>query len=135
MRRLMLALAVTTAFAAPPAFAQTAGDTADVRCLLALQAMAADPKARDQAVRGVYYYLGKLSNRGGLGRLQGTVLSEGKAMNSAPKVQAELTRCGAELNRSTQDLQTSNQRAAAAFKASMGAPAAGAAPAAEPAKK
>lgn len=134
MRRLMLALAVMTAFSAPPAFAQTAGDAADVKCLLALQAMAADPKARDQAVRGVYYYLGKLSNRGGLGRLQTTILNEGKAMNSAPKVQAELTRCGAELNRSTQDLQTSNQRASAAFKASMG-PAAGAPPAAAPAKK
>lgn len=114
MRRLMLALAAATAFAAPPAMAQSAADAADVRCILSLQAVAADPKQRDQAVRGVYYFLGKVSSRGAVTRLQTLLLNEGRNLNSAPKVQAELARCGAELNGSTQGLQTINRRAAAA---------------------
>lgn len=120
MRRLMLALAVAAAFAAPPAMAQTATDAADVRCLLSLQVIGADPKQRDGALRGIYYYLGKLQARGGISRLQSVVLNEGRGLNSPAKVQAELTRCAGELNTAGKALQTANDRARAAAKAATG---------------
>ena len=96
---------------APPALAQTAAaDVADVRCLMVLQAVGNDPKQRDAAARGVYYYLGRLSARGAIARLEASMLAEGRKMNAPAAVQAELTRCGAELNQRTGELQAINQR-------------------------
>jgi len=129
MRHAVLAFAAAATLAgfAPPAFAQaTAADTADTRCLMVLQAVARDPNQRDNAVRGVYYYMGKLATRGQIPRVEAIMLVEGKKMNSAPVVQAELTRCGGELSARSGELQAANQRLAK----QLGPP-----PAAAPAKK
>lgn len=113
MRPLALALAAGAMAAglAPSAVAQTAAaDVADVRCLMVLQAVGNDPKQRDAAARGVYYYLGRLSARGPVARLEASMLAEGRKMNAPAAVQAELTRCGVELNQRTVELQAINQR-------------------------
>lgn len=113
MRPFALALAAGAIVGgfAPPALGQTAAaDVADVRCLMVLQAVGNDPKQRDAAARGVYYYLGRLSARGAIARLEASMLAEGRKMNAPAAVQAELTRCGAELNQRTGELQAINQR-------------------------
>jgi hypothetical protein len=133
MRHAALAFVAATLLAglAPPAFAQApAGDTADVRCLLVLQAVGNDPKQREAAARGIYYYLGKLSARGPVGRAESLMVAEGKKMNAAPIVQGELSRCGGELSQKTSELQAVNQRLQKAFGPPTAAPAA-----APPAKK
>jgi len=132
MRHVALACAAAAIVAglAPPAFAQApAADSADVRCLLVLQAVGNDPKQRDAAARGIYYYVGKLSARGPIARVEQTMVTEGKKMNAAAIVQAELSRCGGELTQKTGELQAVNQRLQKAF----GPPRAPAAP--PPAKK
>lgn len=100
MRRTSLACLTIAALAlpAPAAFAQTPADRADVRCALVLTAVARDPKNRDSAIRGTFYYLGRLEGRGPAARLEALMLSEGRAMTSAQTAQSELTRCVAELN-------------------------------------
>ncbi len=113
MRPFALALAAGAMLAglAPTAFAQApASDAGDVRCLMVLQAVGNDPKQRDAAARGVYYYLGRLSARGPVARLEASMLAEGRKMNAPAAVQAELSRCGAELNQRTGELQAINQR-------------------------
>lgn len=132
MRHAAFALAAAAILAglAPAAFAQApAPDTADVRCLMVLQVVGKDPKQREAAARGVYYYIGRLSARGPLARVETVMLAEGKKMNTPQVVQAELGRCGAELSQRTSELQAINQRLQKAF----GPPPA--APAASPAKK
>lgn len=127
MRHAALAIAVATALAglAPPAFAQaTANDTADVRCLLVLQAVGNDPKQREAAARGVYYYAGKLSARGAIARIAPVMVAEGKKMNAPQIVQGELTRCGGELSQRTSELQAVNQSLQKAFGAPPAAKAA-----------
>jgi hypothetical protein len=115
MRHAILAFAAAAILAglAPPAFAQaSAADTADTRCLMVLQAVARDPKQRDNAARGVFYYMGKLVARGPVARMEAIMLAEGRKMNNATQVQAELTRCGAELSARSAELQAANQRLA-----------------------
>jgi len=124
---LAFAAAVTLAGLASPAFAQaTAADTADTRCVMVLQAVARDPNQRENAARGVYYFMGKLATRGALPRLEAIMVVEGKKMNSPQVVQAELTRCGGELSARSGELQAVNQRLAKQF---------GSPPTAAPAKK
>ncbi|MBU1377933.1 MAG: hypothetical protein KKE02_04630 [Alphaproteobacteria bacterium] len=123
---LAFAAAATLAGLAPSAFAQApAADSADTRCVLVLQAVSRDPGQRDNAVRGVYYYMGKLATRGPVSRLDPVMLAEGKKMGNAQQVQAELTRCGNELSQRSGEFQTMNQRLAKQF----GPPPAAAAPA------
>jgi hypothetical protein len=112
MRMLLFAAATAALVATSPAVAQTGGDGADVRCLLVLQAIARDPKQQEQAGRGLYFYLGKLAARGASSRLEAVMLTEGQGLNSQPKNQAELTRCGAELNQQTNTLRAANTRIA-----------------------
>lgn len=111
---------------APPAFAQSAAsDSADVRCLMVLQAVAKDPAQREAAARGVYYYSGRLSARGPLARIEATMIAEGKKMNAPAIVQGELTRCGGELSQKTSELQAISQRLQKTFgppPAATGAP-------------
>jgi len=128
MRHAVLAFTAVAILAGSgsPAFAQTAADTADVRCVMVLQAVARDPKQRDNAVRGVYYYMGKLATRGAISRVEPIMLAEGRKMNSAPVVQGELSRCGGELSARSTELQAANQKLAK----QLGSP-----PAAAPAKK
>lgn len=135
MRNALLAFtaAVAVGAAAAPAFAQApAGDTSDTRCLMVLQMIGRDPNQRDQAARGVFFYVGKLSARGPLARIEPIMATEAKKMNSPQILQTELTRCSGELNTRGGELQAANQKLAK----DLGPPPAVAAPkAAVPAKK
>ena len=102
-------------------------DQADARCLMVLQFISRDPKQQDQAAKGIFFYLGRLSARGPTARIEGLMRTE------APKLQAqvaqtELARCAAELNARGKELQAVNQRLAASARPA-------AAPALAPAKK
>lgn len=111
---------------APPALAQTAtADQADARCLMVLQFVARDPKQQDQAAKGMLYYLGRLSTRGSIARVEAIMKAEAPKM-AAAQAQAELVRCSGELNTRTKEYQAVAQRLAAAARAT--APAAPAAP-------
>lgn len=131
MRPAALILAAAAALAgAAPAAAQTATpDSSDVRCLMVLQFVGRDPKQSDQAAKGIYFYLGRLSARGATARIEGLMKAE--APRLTPQVaQTELARCGTELNARTKEFQGVNERLAAQF-----APPAGKAAPAAPAKK
>lgn len=111
MRIAILALAAVLAVPAAPAFAQSADDRGDVRCLLVLQAVGRDPKQQENAARGVYYYMGRLAARGGIVRIEPLMVAEAKALSTTPgQLQAELTRCGAELGKRTAEMQAANKR-------------------------
>ncbi|MBX3485578.1 hypothetical protein [Phenylobacterium sp.] len=115
MRRAALILAAAALCApAAPAAAQTAADSADVRCLMVLQVVGRDPKQAEQAAKGVFFYLGRLSARGPVSRLE--PLLKGEAMKLTPaQGQTELTRCGAELNGRGGELQAVNRRLVASM--------------------
>lgn len=122
MRHAALTIAAAAALAVPssPAFAQAAADAPDVRCLMVLQAISRDPKQREQAARGVYYYLGRLAARGPVARIDTMIVAEGKKM-PAPQAQAELGRCGAELTQRSSELNAVNQRLQKQFAPPPGA--------------
>jgi hypothetical protein len=120
---LSLAAAVALSGSAPAAMAQASIDQADIKCLIVLQVVGRDPKQSDQAAKGMFYYLGRLSARGGIPRLEPLMMAEAAKM-TPQAAQAELQRCGGELNSKTQEYQAVNQRIAAKVK-----------PAAAPAKK
>jgi hypothetical protein len=131
---LILAAAAACAGVAAPAAAQApSADQADTRCLMVLQFVARDPKQSDQAAKGIYYYLGRMGSRGPLARIEGLMKAEAPKM-TPQQAQAELARCGTELNRRSQEFQAINQRLAAQFGPPKGAPA-GKPPATAPPKK
>ena len=121
-----MAAAVLTG-AASPALAQSAADAADVRCMMVLQALSRDPAQREQAGRGLFYYIGRVTARGPLARIEPMMIAEGKKMSTPQQIKTELARCGAELNQNGGELQAINQRLQKQF-----GPPPGAAP---PAKK
>ena len=112
---LTLALAASLAGGVGSAAAQAlTPDQSDVRCLMVLQVVGRDPKQAEQAARGIYFYLGRISSRGPTARLEGLLKAE--APKLAPQqAQTELARCGTELNNRTKELQAVNQRLAAQF--------------------
>jgi hypothetical protein len=124
---LVFTAAAVLAGVASPALAQSAADTADVRCMMVLQAISRDPAQREQAGRGLFYYVGRVTARGPLARIEPMMIAEGKKMSTPQQVQAELARCGAELNKNGGELQAINQKLQKQF-----GPPPGAAP---PAKK
>jgi hypothetical protein len=125
MRAALIALAAAVALtSAGPAPAQTPAERADARCILLLSVAARDPKNREKATQGAFYYLGKLAARGQGPRLEGLLGQEARAPMQAQQAQAELTRCG-------QELSTSNAQLGGAFR-SLQASAAAPRPAAPP---
>lgn len=113
MRRAPLAFVAAGILAglAPPALAQAAAsDSGDVRCMLVLQTVAKDPKQREAAAKGIYFYTGRLSAHGPLARVTPLMVAEAKKMNTPAIIQGELTRCGGELSRKTSELQEVSQR-------------------------
>ena len=122
MRTLILAIFAILAASSTPAAAQPAADRNDVRCLLVLQAVSRDPKQKEAADRGIYFFMGKIEARGGIVRLEPMLLAEGKALANAEQIRAELGRCGGELTRSTQNLQATNQRLVKAAQGAQPAP-------------
>lgn len=125
MRHAVLAFtaAATLAGLASPAFAQAAADTADVRCVMVLQAVSRDPNQRENAAKGVYFYMGKLGSRGALSRVEAVMMAEGPKISTPQAAQTELTRCGNELSQRSNELQAVNQRLAAKFGPPPAAPA------------
>jgi hypothetical protein len=120
---LALAAAATLGGLASPSLAQAPADSADVRCTMVLQAVSRDPKQREQAARGIYYYMGKLAARGSLARTEAIMIAEGKKMQGAQQLQAELGRCGAELSQRSNELMAVNQRLQKQFGPPPAAPA------------
>lgn len=119
MRTVAMILAAATAATAlsnaTPAAAQAlTPDAADTRCLMVLQVVGRDPKQAEQAAKGVYYYLGRISARGATARIEGLLKAEAPKM-SPEQAQTELARCGGELNNRTKEFQAVNQRLAAQF--------------------
>lgn len=117
--------ALALAAIAPTASAQSATDKADARCILVLQLAARDAKNKDPAVQGTFYYLGRLMAHGLSGKLEPLLLGEGKAITNGAMVQAELTRCGADLTARSAELRTvfvNLQQASAAAKPGAAAP-------------
>src|SRR5690349_2309071 len=109
---LTLAFAAALAGSAGSATAQTmTPDQADTRCLMVLQFVGRDPKQSEQAAKGIYFYLGRLTARGGVARIEGLMKAE--ASLTPQQAQAELARCGAELNTRTKEFQGVNERLAA----------------------
>lgn len=119
-----VAAALAMSIAAPPAFAQAGGaaDAADVRCLMVLQVVARDPKQAEQASKGMFYYLGRLTARGPTARLEGLMKAEAAKL-PPQQAQAELQRCGNELSARTKEYQAVSQRLAAAARPAAAAPA------------
>ena len=100
MRVLVSALIGLTTLSAvvSPATAQTAMDKADARCILMLSVAAQDPKNRDAARSGSFFFLGRLNARAMSGKLGPLLVSETKSITTPVQAQAELARCGKELN-------------------------------------
>ncbi|MEW5684240.1 MAG: hypothetical protein AB1942_04915 [Pseudomonadota bacterium] len=120
---LTLAAAVALAGAAPSAMAQpVSADQQDARCLMVLQFIARDPNQSEQAAKGIYYYLGRLASRGPVARIETLMKAEAPKMQQQA-AQAELARCGAELNNRTKEFQAVNQKLAATFAPKGAAPA------------
>ncbi|MBL8553671.1 MAG: hypothetical protein JNL41_05285 [Phenylobacterium sp.] len=113
MRALIpIAAAAAVALPAAPAAADAVTDKADVRCMLVLRFAARDPKAREMAVRGAHYYMGRLAARGPVARLEPVIVGEGRAMNSAAAAQAEFQRCAGELQKNQTEFQALDQKLA-----------------------
>lgn len=115
-----LAAAIALTAAAPVLAQPATADQADVRCLMVLQVIARDPKQQEQAGKGILFYLGRLSSRGPLARVEAVMRAEAPKM-AAPQAQAELTRCAGELNSRTKEYQAVTQRLAASARAAAGA--------------
>jgi hypothetical protein len=125
---LILALAATLAGAGSASAQAMTPDQSDVRCLMVLQVVGRDPKQAEQAARGIYFYLGRLTARGSTARIEGLLKAEAPKLQPQ-QAQTELARCGTELNGRTKELQAVNERLAAQFGAPAGkAPAFRAAP-------
>ena len=117
-----LAGVVALTGAVGPASAQAlTADQADVRCLMVMQFITRDPKNADQGAKGVLYYMGRLSARGPVARIEGIIRAEAPKM-PAQQAQVELTRCGGELNTRGKELQAVNQRLAATAKPAAAPP-------------
>lgn len=87
-----LAAAAVAAIAAP-ASAQTA-DPRDVRCLLAMSAVASNPEYRQLALTGLYYFTGRVKAQQPLFSFTADLPQEARKMTRADFT-AEARRCGA----------------------------------------
>lgn len=128
MRSFQIALLGVAALAgaAMPAAAQTVVDKADARCMLVLALAAQDPKNKDAANVGSFFYLGRLNARGISTKLGSTLIAESKTITSPDQIKAELARCGGELNTRNAEMRAALAqlqeagKAAAAAKAPAG---------------
>jgi hypothetical protein len=93
-------LGPSSALAAPPAAAPvaraSAAAAADGRCILVMNVIARDPKNREAASRGTFYYIGRLAGRGQLAQVDAILIASSKGLNGQAQFQAEAKRCGAE---------------------------------------
>jgi hypothetical protein len=90
---------------APPVLSKNPID-ADVRCVMSMIAMAAANKERQvQGQVGAYYYLGRLHMRAPNLDLSAAMKAQAPSLG-AQTLQAELTRCAADVQSTAQSLQT-----------------------------
>jgi hypothetical protein len=95
--RIFLIAAALLAGSASPAIAQTATDRADARCILVLTLAARNPAQKEAAGRGQFYYYGRFASRSPAAKLGPILLGEAKVVVTPQQLQAELSRCSAEL--------------------------------------
>jgi H+/gluconate symporter-like permease len=125
--------AVALACAASPALAQKAPAPAaavtptasDIRCMLAMGAIASNPNSRQAATLGAYYFQGRISARAPTLDLPSAMKAEVARLDQAT-MQNEAKRCVALVNQASQTMQTVQ----AAFAKPVAVPPTGAAPAA-----
>jgi hypothetical protein len=124
----LIAAATLTALA-PAAVAQTATDKADARCILVMTVAASqNEKIKDTAVRGTFFYLGRLNARGQSAKLGPVMVAEAKAINSPQVANDELKRCVTELGARAGDLRSGMAQMQAAANAERAASPAAAPP-------
>ena len=117
----LIAAAALTALA-PAAVAQTPVDRGDARCILVLTLAASqNDKIKDTAVRGTFFYLGRLNARGQSGKMGPLMIAEAKAINSPQMADGELKRCITELSTRASDLRTGMAQMQAAANAQRAA--------------
>ena len=136
MRNALIAMIGATALTglAAPAVAQSTSDKADMRCMLVLGVAAREPKNKQAAGQGSYYFLGRLAGRGfDLAKLGAGLVAEAKSITSPAMVQTELNRCSQELN--TRSAQMNTAFGAVREAGRLAQRQARPAPAAPPAKK
>ena len=123
MRLLLPALMglATLAGAASPAIAQTAVDKADARCILMFSVAAQDPKNREAARAGSFYFMGRLNARGMSTKLAPLMVAETKTITTPAQAQAELSRCGNELTARTPEIAAALAQVQQASKAAAAA--------------
>ena len=97
--------------------------TEDVRCMLAMGAIASNPKARQAATLGVYYFEGRISARAPGINLPAAMKAEVAQINGK-EMQNEARRCSALVNQAAQTMQAVQ----AAFSKPVTVPAAPAPP-------
>jgi hypothetical protein len=116
-----LIAAATLATAAAPAAAQTAADKGDARCILVLALASREPKNATAAGQGTFFFLGRMAARGTSARMGPIMIAESKTITTPAQVQAELTRCSAELNARNTELRGAMGQLQAAGKAAAAA--------------
>ena len=124
--------AAALACAASPAFAQKAPAAApvsptssDIRCMLAMGAIASNPNSRQAATLGAYYFQGRISARAPTLDLPTAMKAEVARLDQAA-MQNEAKRCVALVNQASQTMQAVQ----AAFAKPVTVPATPGAPAA-----
>ncbi|MBW8814557.1 MAG: hypothetical protein JF588_14120 [Caulobacterales bacterium] len=114
--------------AANPTARASAAAAADGRCILVMNLLARDPKNRDAATRGTFYYLGRLAARSQTGDLTAILVASGKSLSGQAQLQSELKRCGGDLNASGGKLGAAFQQLQQMGPAAPAGPAPAAAP-------
>jgi len=123
-----LTCAASSAFAQRASAAAPASPTAsDIRCMLAMGAIASNPNSRQAATLGAYYFQGRISARAPNLDLPVAMKAEVARLDAAA-MQNEAKRCVALVNQASQQMQ----QVQAAFAKPITVPAAPAAPASTP---
>jgi hypothetical protein len=102
-------LAVGLACAATPALAQKAAapvtpTTSDIRCMLAMGAIASNPESRQAATLGAFYFEGRINARAPTLNLPVAMKAEVARLDQAT-MQNEAKRCTALVNQASQTMQ------------------------------
>lgn len=103
--RILPTILSIAALSVPAAAKAQATDAGDVRCLLAMAALASNEQARAAAMQGVYYFAARVTARNP-GFNFGTDLRAEAEKVSRAQFQAEMTRCGAIVQSVARNLQS-----------------------------
>lgn len=98
------------------AMAQSAADRSDARCIIVLTLASRNPAQKDAAVRGQFYYYGRISARAAAAKLGTVMVGEARTITSPQQLQGELARCTAELTTANAGLRGALQSVDAAAR-------------------